>query len=75
MITEREENGFMEDHAILSEGLEDQLKAVEWARAEQKKILKASKNRMKFKKHRKTEKKYKSLEVSQHAMIILLWRA
>lgn len=30
----------MEDHAILSERLEDQLKAVEWARAEQKRILK-----------------------------------
>lgn len=30
----------MEDHAILSERLEDQLKAVEWAKAEQKRILK-----------------------------------
>ena len=29
----------MEDHAILSERLEDQLKAIEWAKAEQKKIL------------------------------------
>lgn len=29
---------FMEDHAILSERLEDQLKAVEWAKAEQKRI-------------------------------------
>lgn len=26
----------MEEHAILSERLEDQLKAVEWAKAEQK---------------------------------------
>lgn len=40
MITDRRENRFMEDHAILSERLEDQLKAVEWARAEQKRILK-----------------------------------
>ena len=30
----------MEEHAILSECLEDQLKAVEWAKAEHKKILK-----------------------------------
>ena len=30
----------MEEHAILSERLEDQLKAVEWAKAEHKKILK-----------------------------------
>lgn len=30
----------MEQHAILSERLEDQLKAVEWAKAEHKKILK-----------------------------------
>jgi hypothetical protein len=29
----------MEEHGILSERLEEQLKAVEWARAEQKKIL------------------------------------
>jgi hypothetical protein len=29
----------MEEHGILSERLEAQLKAVEWARAEQKKIL------------------------------------
>ena len=46
MITDREENGFMEDHAILSERLEDQLKAVEWARAEQKKILKEKGERL-----------------------------
>ena len=30
----------MEDHVILSERLEDQLKAVEWAKAEQKRLLK-----------------------------------
>lgn len=30
----------MEQHIILSERLEDQLKAVEWAKAEQKRILK-----------------------------------
>lgn len=29
----------MEDHAILSERLEEQLKAVEWAREEQKRLL------------------------------------
>ena len=29
----------MEEHIILSERLEDQLKAVEWARAEQKWLL------------------------------------
>ena len=36
----------MEDHAILSERLEDQLKAVEWAKAEQKKILKEKGERL-----------------------------
>ena len=30
----------MEEHVILSERLEDQLKAVEWAKAEQEKLLK-----------------------------------
>ena len=30
----------MEEHIILSEQIEDQLKAVEWAKAEQKKLLK-----------------------------------
>lgn len=30
----------MEEHIILSERLKDQLKAVEWARAEQKRLLK-----------------------------------
>lgn len=36
----------MEDHAILSERLEDQLKAIEWARAEQKRILKEKGERL-----------------------------
>lgn len=39
MITGRIEV-IMENHAILSECLEDQLKAVEWTKAEQKRILK-----------------------------------
>ena len=30
----------MKEHVILSERLEEQLKAVEWAKAEQKRILK-----------------------------------
>ena len=30
----------MEEHVILSERLEEQLKAVEWAKAEQKRLLK-----------------------------------
>lgn len=30
----------MEEHAILSERLEDQLKAVEWVKMEQKRLLK-----------------------------------
>ena len=30
----------MEEHAVLSERLEDQLKAVEWAKMEQKRLLK-----------------------------------
>lgn len=29
----------MEEHAILSERLEEQLKAVEWAKAEQRRLL------------------------------------
>ena len=36
----------MEEHTILSERLEDQLKAVEWARAEQKRILKEKGERL-----------------------------
>jgi hypothetical protein len=38
MIVRREI--LMEEHTILSERLEDQLKVVEWARAEQKRLLK-----------------------------------
>jgi hypothetical protein len=38
MIVRREIT--MEEHTILSERLEDQLKAVEWARAEQKRLQK-----------------------------------
>ena len=36
----------MEEHAILSERLEDQFKAVEWAKAEQKRILKEKGERL-----------------------------
>ena len=36
----------MEEHVILSERLEDQLKAVQWARAEQKRILKEKGERL-----------------------------
>ena len=36
----------MEDHAILSERLEGQLKAVEWARTEQKRLLKEKGERL-----------------------------
>lgn len=36
----------MEEHAVLSERLEDQLRAVEWARAEQKRILKEKGERL-----------------------------
>lgn len=39
MIIARKETA-MEEHAILSECLEDQLKAVEWAKAEQERLLK-----------------------------------
>ncbi len=39
MIIDRKETD-MEEHVILSERLEDQLKAVEWAKAEQKRLLK-----------------------------------
>ena len=35
-----------EDHAILSERLEEQLKAVEWARTEQKRLLKEKGERL-----------------------------
>lgn len=36
----------MEDHSILSERLEDQLKAIEWAKEEQKRILKEKGERL-----------------------------
>lgn len=36
----------MEEHVILSEQLDAQLKAVEWAKAEQKKILKEKGERL-----------------------------
>ena len=36
----------MEEHVILSERLEDQLKAVEWAKAEQKRLLKEKGERL-----------------------------
>lgn len=39
MIIARKET-VMEEHVILSERLEDQLKAVEWAKAEQERLLK-----------------------------------
>jgi hypothetical protein len=40
MTTDRKELDMGEEHIILSERLEDQLKAVEWARAEQKRLQK-----------------------------------
>jgi hypothetical protein len=40
MTTDRKEPEMSEEHIILSERLEDQLKAVEWARAEQKRLQK-----------------------------------
>lgn len=36
----------MEDHTILSERLEEQLKAVEWAKAEQERLLKEKGERL-----------------------------
>lgn len=45
MLTDRKE-AIMEEHAILSERLEDQLKAVEWAKAEQKRLLKEKGERL-----------------------------
>ena len=36
----------MEEHAILSERLEDQLKAIEWAKAEQERLLKKKGERL-----------------------------
>ena len=43
MTIDRKE-AVMEEHAILSERLEDQIKAVKWAKAEQKRILKEKGN-------------------------------
>ncbi len=45
MITDRKEK-IMEEHAVLSERLEDQLKAVEWAKMEQKRLLKEKGERL-----------------------------
>lgn len=45
MTTGRKEK-IMEEHAILSERLEDQLKAVEWAKMEQKRLLKEKGERL-----------------------------
>ena len=39
MLIDRKET-VMEEHVILSEQLDDQLKAVEWAKAEQKRLQK-----------------------------------
>jgi len=36
----------MENHAVLSERLEEQIKAVEWARAEQNRLLKEKGERL-----------------------------
>lgn len=36
----------MEDHIILSERLEEQLKAIEWAREEQKRLLREKEERL-----------------------------
>ena len=36
----------MEEHAILSERLEEQLKAIEWAKAEQERLLKKKGERL-----------------------------
>ena len=37
---------YMEEHILLSERYEDQLKAVEWAKAEQARILKEKEERL-----------------------------
>jgi hypothetical protein len=42
----RKESGMGEEHIILSERLEDQLKAVEWARAEQQRLQKEKGDRI-----------------------------
>lgn len=36
----------MEEHAVLSERLEEQLKAIEWAKAEQERLLKKKGERL-----------------------------
>jgi hypothetical protein len=46
MTTGRKESNMGEDHIILSERLEDQLKAVEWARTEQKRLQKEKGDRI-----------------------------
>lgn len=45
MVIDRK-RAIMEEHAILSERLEEQLKAVEWAKAEQKRLLKEKGERL-----------------------------
>ncbi len=40
------EEAVMEDHIILSERLEEQLKAIEWAREEQKRLLREKEERL-----------------------------
>jgi hypothetical protein len=46
MTIGRKEFNMGEEHTILSERLEDQLKAVEWARAEQKRLQKEKGDRL-----------------------------
>jgi hypothetical protein len=46
MTTGRKESNMGEDYIILSERLEDQLKAVEWARKEQKRLQKEKGDRI-----------------------------
>jgi hypothetical protein len=46
MTIGRKEFNMEEEHTILSERLEDQLKAVEWARAEQKRLQKEKGDRL-----------------------------
>jgi hypothetical protein len=40
MTTDRKESDMSDEHIILSERLEEQLKAVEWAKTEQKRLQK-----------------------------------
>jgi ribosome-binding ATPase YchF (GTP1/OBG family) len=46
MTTDRKESKMGEEHIILSERLEDQLRAVEWAKAEQKRLQKEKGDRI-----------------------------